>query len=349
MRLLYVSAPRSDFLQDVVYHGLVGVLGADAIVDFPSNPRYHGERPAEPAPWDFEPLMFDYPRHEELALEDALAAVDAVVIASLDDSVEPVVRRVLELRARPVVFLDGLDDQYVRGISRYVDAYVKREVLLGGRMVRWQAPARRLYHRLRGRSEWSHPLRRQLRPATSATRGVTALPLGVVDYGLRPEPEKTLDIVFLVGATHAVRKRVSKEVRALEDRGYRVATGVPSPMTRPPFDEYVHAMTRARVGISVRGRGFDTYRYWETPYTGAVLVAETPQIVLPDNFVDGEEAFFAPVERLVETAVAVLERDDLEEVAARGRAKVLGSHTSVQRAERLLALVERLPGRRRSS
>ena len=63
--------------------------------------------------------------------------------------------------------------------------------------------------------------------------------------------------------------------------------------------------------------------------------AESPRTVIPDNFVDGKEAVFAPVDQLVERARELLGRDT-SAIAAAGRTKLLAQHTSVQRAQTVL-------------
>lgn len=336
MRLLYLSNPRTDFLQDLLYHGLVQLLGPENVVDHPPNPQYHGGRPETLEPWDFPMLFFDFPEPDRGELDELLASVDAVVVPSLRPGVIDVVREVVARRARPVVYVDGEDHYWLHGMSGLADVAFKREVLLRAPLLRIKSPPRRLYHRVRGHAEWADPLRRQLGVAHVGDKRALPMPLGVIDYGLEPHSEKEHDVVFLGSSTHAVRRSVAAAVEELGARGLRVVSGATSPAKRPSWDDYIRTLSRARVGISVRGGGFDTYRYWETPYAGAVLVAETPQIALPDNFVDGEDAFFAPVDELAETALRVLERDDLQEIAARGRERVLRHHTSVARAQRLL-------------
>jgi hypothetical protein len=334
VRLLYLANPQTDFLQDLLYHGLASLLGAENVVDYPPNGHYHGERPETLEPWDFPMLFFDFPRPDTGDLDDLLAGVDAVVVPSLRPGIIDVVRHVVERRTRPLVFVDGEDHHWLYGMAQIADVAFKREVLLRAPWLRLKSPPRRWYHRMRGHAEWSDSLRRQLGVAHAGDKRAIPMPLAVIDYGLEPARAKEYDIVFLGASTNPLRKRVAAELEQL--RGLRVAVGVASPSKRPSWDDYIRTLSSARVGISVRGGGFDTYRFWETPYAGAVLVAETPQIALPDNFVHGEDAFFAPVERLVETAVQALERDDLDEIAARGRERVLRHHTSLARAQRLL-------------
>jgi hypothetical protein len=114
-----------------------------------------------------------------------------------------------------------------------------------------------------------------------------------------------------------------------------------APESALPWADYMRLLSRSKIGVSVRGLGYDTYRYWEIPYAGALLLAETPQTVIHDNFVAGREAVFAPVEQLPQRARELL-AEDTRAIADAGRRKLLASHTSVQRATAVLERVEAL-------
>ncbi len=106
-------------------------------------------------------------------------------------------------------------------------------------------------------------------------------------------------------------------------------------------------LSASRVAISVRGNGFDTYRYWEIPYAGSLLLAETPRTVIPDNFVDGVEAVFAEPGELASVARRLARSDAIEDIAAAGHEKLLRKHLSRHRAETVLERLEPLVARRR--
>ena len=103
-------------------------------------------------------LSFDFPRVAATDLREHVASADAIVIASLRDSVVEEVRRVLDLRgATPTAFVDGEDDPYVRAIAARVDLYFKRETLRRSIRLRARMPARRFYHRRRYAERWETP------------------------------------------------------------------------------------------------------------------------------------------------------------------------------------------------
>ena len=340
MRLLFLAGRDPDYLQDALYHGLVTLLGAENVIEHPENERYHGAVAADPR---MAMLSFDFPRVDRGDVADVVRSADAIIIASLRDSVISSVRRVLELRATiPTVFVDGADDPYVRGIGRHVDAYFKRETLQHGEWLRMRMPARRLYHRRRYPQRWSDPLRREIAVASVRSRSVVPLPFGIVDTGFQPRPEKDTDIVFLASPTSPERERVIEALDDLRRRGARVRTSSDvASSSILPWSQYVELLSRSRIGISVRGMGYDTYRYWEIPYAGALLLAEPPQTVIHDNFTEGREAVFAPVSELAERAQGLL-TDDTAAIAQAGRAKLLAHHTSVNRARTVLDVVSSL-------
>jgi hypothetical protein len=338
LRILFVANDFTDFLQDGLYHGLATILGPENVFDYPPIPRYHGGAGQLP-------FAFAFPEPPKAKLDDLVAESDAIVLASLREGALETVRRIIDLRSgRPTAFIDGEDFFYVRGIARHVDLYFKREVLISARYPRMRMPARMLYHRLRGREHWADPLRRHIAVAHQSQKNVIPLPFGIVDVGFVPPAETKYDIALIGLPTSPERALVGQELNALSNAGYRVYLG-PENGIRIPWPEYMRIMGSSRIGVSVQGLGYDTYRYWEIPYAGTLLLAETPQIVIPGNFVADHEAVFAPLKHLVSRARELLEADT-KEIAGRGRERVMREHTSVQRAQTVL---DRLARSARSS
>jgi hypothetical protein len=336
VRLLFLAGRDPDYLQDAVYHGLVTLLGPENVAEYPENERYHGALPADPR---VPMLSFVFPRSSARDLTELVHWADAVVIASLRDSVIEHVRRVLELKPRkPLVVVDGEDHPYIRGIAPHSDAYFKRETLRRALRLRARMPLRRLYHRRNYPDRWNDPLRREIGVATAASRDVIPLPFGLIDTGFEPAAEKDVDVTFLARPTSPERAAVTEALRVLERDGAVVQS---APESALPWAEYMRLLSRSKIGVSVRGLGYDTYRYWEIPYAGTLLLAETPRTVIPDNFVDEREAVFAPVEQLVQRARELLD-EDTRVIADAGRRKLLASHTSVHRARAVLERIEAL-------
>ena len=101
---------------------------------------------------------------------------------------------------------------------------------------------------------------------------------------------------------------------------------------------YNERMVRSLVGISARGAGWDTYRYWEIPWFAAVLMSHRLGIVIPEDFVDGKEAVFFNDAKDMKAKLAGLLKDEprLKEIAAAGARAVRERHLSINRAKRVL-------------
>lgn len=139
--------------------------------------------------------------------------------------------------------------------------------------------------------------------------------------------------MFALAPTSRERAVIRRDLVRLASQGIRVR--MLEPGERLDWATYIETLTRSRIAVSARGAGFDTLRYWEIPAAGAVLLAETPQIVIPDNFVHGREAVFAPAKRLVSRIPELLEAGT-EEIGRNGRDRLMSAHTSVQRARTVL-------------
>jgi hypothetical protein len=106
-------------------------------------------------------------------------------------------------------------------------------------------------------------------------------------------------------------------------------------------DRYNEGLAGALIGVSARGVGWDTYRYWETPYWGAALLAQRPGIVIPGDFEDGREAVFwsTPDEFRARLGELLENRPRTEGIALAGRKAALERHLSTHRAKTVLEVL----------
>jgi len=103
-------------------------------------------------------------------------------------------------------------------------------------------------------------------------------------------------------------------------------------------EHYNRLLRGSLVAVSVRGFGWDTYRYWEIPYFGACLLSERLPITIPKNFVDGEEAVFftGPDEFQEKLAKLLLDPQEGIRIAANGKKAAMERHLSIHRARSVL-------------
>jgi len=255
------------------------------------------------------------------------------VIGSLRAGVRDAVTEVLPLRSRPpVALLDGEDDPFVLGAVSYVDTYFKREILVSRTAGMLREIVRRAHRFLRRPFENRDPLADPISVAREGDRRLTPLPLAWIG-ALPGRGPVEHDVAFLHAPTSPVRTVVRAGLERLRAEGARVR--VLEEGERLGWHEYIEVLCRSRVGVSVRGGGHDTYRYWEVAAAGAMLLAEPTRIVIPENFADGREAVFVPAERMAARLGGLLQ-EETETIAAAGRLRLAAAHTSIQRAETVL-------------
>jgi hypothetical protein len=163
-------------------------------------------------------------------------------------------------------------------------------------------------------------------------KNVVPLPFAAIPEERPPEAPRVSRVFFRANPTDGGRARVAGQIREL---GLTVqADGMVKP-------EYNRQLSESLVGVSTRGGGWDTYRYWETPYFGAALLAQRHPLVMPGDFEAGVEAeffddlsdFSRKLKRLLEDRAGTLA------LAERGRQACSKRHLSIHRARRLLELL----------
>ena len=105
-----------------------------------------------------------------------------------------------------------------------------------------------------------------------------------------------------------------------------------------PKAAYNAALSRALVGISARGIGWDTYRYWEVPYFGTLLFSQRLRIVIPGDFREDQEAvYWLSIEEMRAKLTGLLmEPHRTEDLARAGQEASRNRHLSRHRAQAVL-------------
>lgn len=106
---------------------------------------------------------------------------------------------------------------------------------------------------------------------------VFPLPFGAIAEKIPDAADVTNQVVFMCHESQPVRKKISDTLQAMK---------FPLNKDRVSKEEYNRILASSLVGVSTRGGGWDTYRYWETAYFGCALLSQRLEIVIPGNFVE---------------------------------------------------------------
>lgn len=125
--------------------------------------------------------------------------------------------------------------------------------------------------------------KREFLPGAGYPSRVRPLPFAAIPEEIPQVQARDIPVTFSVGITSPIRIEIQSALKAMP---------VKADMAIRTKTEYNSILARSLIGISARGAGWDTYRYWETAYFGCALLSQRLGITVPANFVDGTEAIF---------------------------------------------------------
>ncbi len=269
MKILYLCSLRSDYQQDLIYSGLVKLLGQQNVTDYPWNKKFH--LPVKDYPKNLGFTSFTFP----VRLPINFKSFDLVVLAAVKKDVLEVYDRILhKISHLPVLFLDGGDRQEV-----------------GGDFYRLQAGA--AFEAILKKRSFDFVLKREFIPALHADKP-TLYPFPFsFPYNLhittQTEQEKKYDVSFWGQQEPAIRTNALKILQGKYDcerNGTTLNQDFSTYKRKGKF--YLEEIARCKIVLNFRGGGWDTMRYWETPAVGTFLITQKPQIVIPNDFEDGK-------------------------------------------------------------
>ncbi len=103
--------------------------------------------------------------------------------------------------------------------------------------------------------------------------------------------------------------------------------------------DYKKILGRSKIGLSLRGIGYDTFRYWEIPSNGAALLSRRLPIIIKNDFTDEQNALFFSSYEELDTKISkyLIKSDEWREIAKAGRTHFLRYHTPKERAKHILS------------
>ncbi len=252
------------------------------------------------------------------------------------------------------VFVDGSDDPFMRSLGKKVQLCFKRELMT---RVTWRTFAwlRHIYPPLD--LNLNNPLniidlRETVRniwyPSNSTLKNILPINITVNSHSTNLYNrgiEKDYDISFLCSLTSKYRLQFAHFLRNFaRETDLKIfignnenGLGASSFTGSLPWDQYSEALISSKISVSLPGLGYDTARYWEIPYYGAVLASPYLPIAIPNNFEDMNSAvFFKNYPDFASKVKKILQDGSWSSIAASGNSLFKRHHTSKKRAEYVL-------------
>lgn len=319
MKILFFATSFKDFGLDVLFDGLCRVLGPDNVLEYPEKAFLHGKTRHRLAMY---PDAFNYPilKSDSEKLEMLRnGAFDVVLFGCrpekellISDRLHNEFQNTLKIlkennKGTPVYIIDHGDHTGINTNVRsdvHAELYFKREYLKD--------------------EEYNSD--------------VIPIPFSYSEKYIPAHIDTPrTNTLFWVGREYPHLSIRTPYLAPLEKmRGEKFT----AKLTR---EEYAAELLKHKIGLSLRGYGYDTTRYWELPAFGVMLFSEKLKIRIPNDYTDGETAvFFSSPEEMIDKLKFYSEHEsEVDRIRANGNKWFHTYHTSTARAEQVLEKIKK--------
>jgi hypothetical protein len=321
MKVLYVNSPRFDYLQDIIYSGLVKALGAQNVQPYPFNKSFYFNRRVYPKNLGHnQGNFFDFIKNKISKFEYDLV----IVAASKKSAFEAYLKISEKIPVQcPVIFLDGGDVESIGGDLLRKDCFD-------------------LYEKAISVRPFDLIFKREKMKAKSYADNIHACPFAFNLDRVKNVPgvQKKYDATFWAVESHEVR---TQALTLLEDRYDCIENGTTKNQVFATYNRkgnfYLEELKRSRVALNFRGGGWDTLRFWEVPALSTFMLSQELDIEIPNDFVNGEHLVFCKndLSDLIEKINYYLENEEeRERIAKQGYDHLVEYHSDTARAKYIL-------------
>jgi len=312
--ILFLTKEIPDYLHDMLFYGLYD-LGCN-IEDYPRKSSLHGV--PHPSEFHTEQLLLNLPP------KSLRKNPDIMVVTALSHDYNPkginwwanfVIECERVYKPSKIVVLDGMDRQQY-GYPAIVGSYqtvFKRELIKP-----YPGP------------DW-YP----------------------INFACMPEPfvfipfkDRIYDLCYVATTSCEQRTWVYNHLRSkMNSLGLKIYMHLDREQI--PRRDYLEILSQSRCALSVRGMGFDCYRYWEIPAKGVVLIADRLPIDIPNDYIEDEHCFrynidesMGDLDRILDKIKSIPEQD-LEYMTIKALLHTNKFHTYEKRAAYFLGTIYR--------
>ena len=333
---------RGSFLEKSIYNGFTEIYGKEHVYFY------------KPKNFELNDIGIELGNKKIIESENIIADIDTFdYIFFFNSSIlDSNFKNILNKKTSSTkIYVDGYDDFFVRKIYYHpeIKFYLKREVykdkIKQRDKLEWEI--RYLYEFFRAPEakinyKWFSYLNIPVNIA-KINKFNKLIPFQLtVDNTelLQGKHDDEYDISFLGHANNPERNGYLKKIKDWL-KTTKIKNYISTEITEKYI--YINLLKKSKVGLSLRGVGYDTWRYWEIACSGAALLSQRLPIYIPNDFVDGESAiYFSNFEGLKQKFEKyVIKSSEWKEIAKNGQKHFFKFHTPKKRAEYLLNIIEK--------
>lgn len=325
MKILFINSPECDYLQELLYSGLVKNFGSENVYDYPFNKRYHFPQKKYPLDLGYNP-SFKILHRPFTAFNVKL--FDLVIVGSCKYLA---IKKYFDLLSQisvstPVIFVDGGDRPE-----------------LGGDLVRTQSPI--MLADVEKLRPFDLIFKREYLQAEKYSERVIPLPFAMnMDKIPKPTGIKKYDVSFWAVESDPIRTRALELIEGHFDcRQNGTERNQKFKKYKRKGKFYLEEISSCKVVLNFRGVGWDTLRYWEVPAMQTFMVTAKPGIAIPNDFISGEHIVHCQqdLSDLVDICDYYLKHEvERERIALAGHQHLLKYHTDIARAKFVIDTVQ---------
>ncbi|WP_289023299.1 glycosyltransferase [uncultured Salegentibacter sp.] len=328
MKILYINASLMDYLQDIIYGGLVKILGTNNVHPVPFNYSFYFNLRKYPKNIGYHKGgLFAYLKNRFLSFN-----YDCVIVSSTKHQSFDFYSKILDIipDSCPIAFLDGGDWAEI-----------------GGDLARLGYP--NLYQNTIKKRPFDLIFKREMLKDVDYPSNVYPCPFAFNMDSIKNTTKvtaKKYDVSFWANESHISRTKIFSLLKGkydCEENGTSRECSFGSFNRKGNF--YFEELKRCKIVLNVRGMGWDTLRFWEVPALGTFMLSQKPSIVIPDDFTDKMNiAYFEnDFSDLYEKIDYYLQNDSVrEKIASAGYEHLCKYHTDIARAKSIIKRINNL-------
>ena len=271
MKILFINSKKFDYSQDLTYAGLAALIGKSSIRDFPRHSSYHLNIKTYPKNLGYSPDgLLDIWRSQSINPKNC----NLVVVGCPKPDA---LKSFFQIREQipdsiPIALVDGGDLEPIGGDATRL-----------GHPELWQQTQK-------GRP-FDFIFKREYIKNKKYAANVYPFPFCMNLNALSIQPDWRYDkqVTFWAVPSHPIREHAFEVLSGQFDCDQN---GTARNLTFKNYKfkgrRYHKELSHSRVVISLRGGGWDTLRHWEVPALGPLMVRQKLNIVIPNDFVEGE-------------------------------------------------------------
>ncbi|MDX4050974.1 glycosyltransferase [Aliarcobacter skirrowii] len=331
MKILYINTSRFDYVQDLIYSGLVKKFGIKNVIDYKWNKKYH-------LPYTKYPKNNGYVKGS--FLKSIFRKIDfknfdyVFIGAGKVKPLETYIEIAKEIPpTTPIIFIDGEDGEEV------------------GYDIKVRFGAEHIYNKALEFRPFDIIFKREYLINKEYEKNVFPLPMC---FNLDRLPSKLpniykYDFSFWAVESDPIR---TKALNILENEFDCKENGTYKNQKFSKYQRkgefYLQELKSCKITLNLRGGGWDTMRYWEVPAVGGFMLSQKPGILIPNNFEHEKDIVFIKddLSDLVDLGKYYLKNETKrEEIAKNGHNKLLEYHTDIKRVEYIFETIKKFKGK----